>query len=105
MIRRRSGAEKYEVDLRAIQARLATPPLRVAAIVFLSRRNAGRVQALRPLARKAFVARLRREQPYASAGASWPRFERRVVAVPSYELRRAEHPDVAIRQLRELLGR
>jgi hypothetical protein len=105
IIRRRSGAEKYELDLRTVQGRLAATPLRAAAIVFLSQRKAGRVPALEPLEGRIVVSRLRREQPYASAGSNWHRFERHAVTLPSYELRRSEHPDIAVRRLRDLLGR
>ena len=73
--------------------------MRLAATVFLSRRMAGRQPALRALEREALVARLRREQPYASAMPNWRAFERRIVDVPAYELRRTEHPDDAVRQL------
>jgi hypothetical protein len=34
--------------------------------------------------------------------AGWDAFERRVAALPSYELRRTEHPDIAVQQLRGL---
>ena len=103
IIRRRSGARKHEVDLRGLHGRIARAPLRLAATVFLSRRTAGRQPALRALERGACLARLRREQPYALAQGSWREFERRVVDVPAYELRRTEHPDVAVQQLRDLL--
>jgi hypothetical protein len=105
MIRRRSGTAKHELDLRTVQGRLAAAPLRAAAIVFLSRRKAGRAPLLERLDRNTLVPRLRREQPYAAAGPEWRAFERRVVTVPSYELRRAEHPNVAIRELRDVLRR
>ncbi len=103
VIERRSGARKFEVDLRELEGRIARAPLRLAATVFLSRRMAGRQPALRALERKALVARLRREQPYASAMLNWRAFERRIVDVPAYELRRTEHPDDAVRQLATLL--
>jgi hypothetical protein len=103
MIRRRSGVRKYEVDLRQIGKRIARVPLRLVATVFLSRRAAGRQPALKPLGRKVLLARLRREQPYASGMSNWRDFERRVVGIPSYELRRTEHPDIAVRALRALL--
>jgi hypothetical protein len=104
MIRRRSGARKYELDVRTVPVRVATAPLRVAAIVFLSRRAAGRSSALESLGRKAALARLRREQPYAAGLASWREFERRIATLPAYELRRTAHPDAALQQLRALLA-
>jgi hypothetical protein len=106
VIQRRSGARKLEVDLRTLGADAARKPLRLVATVFLSRRAAGRARALRALDGDACVPRLRREQPYAvQTFSGWTAFERRVAALPSYELRRTEHPDIATRQLRELLER
>jgi hypothetical protein len=102
-IERRSGARKLEVDLRALEGKVAREPLRLAATVFLSRRIAGRQPALRPLRRKRLLERLRREQPYAATQPSWRSFERRIVDVPAYELGRTEHPDLAVRLLRSLL--
>lgn len=104
VIQRRSGVRKLEVDLRKLRARIPRKPLRLVATVFLSRRTAG-AQALEALDADVCVARLRREQRYAvHSFPGWAAFERRVAALPSYELRRTEHPDIAIRQLRELLS-
>ncbi|HEX5047977.1 MAG TPA: serine kinase [Gammaproteobacteria bacterium] len=103
-IERRSGARKLEVDLRTLGAATARTAFRLAAVVFLSRRPAGRARALAPLGREAVARQLRREQPYAlRRAAGWNDFERRVAGVPAYELRRTEHPDVAVEQLRGLL--
>lgn len=103
VILRRSGIHKLEVDLRALPGRLAPSPLELAGTVMLSPRPAGRDEALRPLDRRTFVHRLRQEQPYAAGLDDWTKFERRIVALPSFELRRTEHPDVAVDQLRALL--
>lgn len=102
-IERRSGTRKHELDVRRLTGKLARAPLKLAATVFLSRRVAGRQPALRPISRRDLTARLRREQPYASAQPGWRAFERRIAELPAYELRRLEHPDIAIRQLRSLL--
>lgn len=104
IIRRRSGVQKYEVDLREIRARATTAPLRLAATVFLSPKAAGRSPALRTLDSQKMLARLRREQPYAAGLSNWKNFERRIVGIPAYELRRTEHPDIAVRQLQTLLA-
>jgi energy-coupling factor transporter ATP-binding protein EcfA2 len=104
MIRRRSGARKYEVDLRKLRGTIAAAPLRLAATVFLSRRTAVRQNALERLGRGSLLSRLRREQPYAAGQPNWRDFERRVAALPAYELRRTEHPDDAVRQLQALLA-
>ena len=105
VIERRSGARKLEVDARKLHVKIPRKPLRLVATVFLSRRAAGRAGVLHAIDRGACIARLRREQPYAvHRHAGWAAFERRVAELPSYELRRSEHPDIAVRQLRELLS-
>jgi hypothetical protein len=102
-IERRSGARKYEVDLRELPSGIAAAPLRLAATVFVSRRTAAARGALEPLGRAEALRRLRREQPYAAGLPEWGEFERRVARLPAYELRRALHPDAAVRELRALL--
>lgn len=104
VIERRSGARKLEVDVRRLHAKIPRNPLRLVAVVFLSRRATGRAPKLHAVDRGACITRLRREQPYAvRRHAGWTRFERRVAELPSYELRRTEHPAIAVRLLRELL--
>ena len=104
VIERRSGVRKLEVDLRKLGAELPRKPLRLVATVFLSRRPAGRTPPLEALAREAFLSQLRREQPYALRRSSvWGAFERRVAALPAYQLRRTEHPGIAVQQLHALL--
>jgi len=103
VIQRRSGAQKYEVDLRELQSERVRAPLRLVATVFLSRRAASSARALEPLESAAFIRRLRREQPYARGRSNWSEFERRVGGVPSYELRRMKHPNAAVEELRRLL--
>jgi hypothetical protein len=103
IIERRSGTQKHEVDVRKLEVKIARAPLRLAATVFLSQQPSRRQPALRRLGRAAFLARVRREQPYASSQPNWRAFERRIVSVPAYELRRPEHPDIAVRLLRGLL--
>ena len=102
IIRRRSGARKYQVAVSQLVGRIARKPLRLAATVFLSPRAAGSRQTLRQLEPKKFLSRLRREQPYASRQPSWSRFEHRAIDLPAFELQRM-HPDDAARQLRTLL--
>jgi hypothetical protein len=104
MIRRRSGAQKYEVDVRKLPGTIAAAPLRLAATVFLSRRTTVRQNALERLGRRALLSRLRSEQRYAAGLPNWRDFERRIAGLPAYELRRTEHPDIAVGQLRALLA-
>ena len=104
VIVRRSGVRKLEVDVRKLHAKIPRKPLRLVATVFLSRRAASRAQALRTIDRDTCISRLRREQAYAvRTFPGWAEFERRVATLPSYELRRTEHPDIAVPLLRELL--
>ncbi len=102
-IERRSGVRKLEIDLRELAVAVAPTPLQLAATVFLSLRATGRHPGLRPLGRAALLAQLRHEQPYASMQPNWREFERRIVDVPAYELRRPDHPKVAVRLVRDLL--
>lgn len=104
VIRRRSGARKLEVDLRDAPGRLARAPLRLTATIFLSRRRAGRQPAVRPLAQESGLNRLRREQVYARGMPNWCEFERLIADLPCFELRRTEHPDLAVRELGNILS-
>ena len=65
-IRRRSGVQKLEIDVRSIGRRLARPPLRIRAVVFLSRRVARGSQLLVPLDRDTMIRRLEASQRYAA---------------------------------------
>ena len=105
IIERRSGARKYEVDVRKLPGKIATAPLRLAATVFLSRRQAAPQNALTTIGSAELLSRLRREQPYAAALPNWPTFERRIRALPAYELRRTARPDAPIALLHMLLNR
>ncbi len=102
-IRRRSGVQKYEVDLRQLPGRSTRKPLKLAATIMLTRRSAGRQSALRPLSRKNFLSALRREQPYALGMPNWNEFQRSIANLPTYELRRKEHPEDSVRALQTLL--
>ena len=105
MIRRRSGARKYEVDLRKLRrGNIPAAPLRLVATVFLSKQASRRRPALAELDGESLLSRLRREQPYAAGLPTWREFERCIVGIPAYELRRTEHPDAAIRQLQALVA-
>lgn len=103
-IRRRSGVQKYQVNLREMQGKFARAPLQLTATVMLSRRKVTVQPALKRLSRELFVSRLRREQPYAMSNSNWMEFEDSIAKLPAYELRRTVHPDIAIRELRALLS-
>jgi len=104
VIQRRSGTTKFELDLRDVRGDVARAPLKLVATVCLSRQAAACEAALEPLDRKEFVTRLRDEQPYAMGRANWRGFERRIAALPAYELKRTRHPDIAVGQLKELVA-
>ncbi|MGI9234254.1 MAG: serine kinase [Woeseiaceae bacterium] len=103
-IRRRSGVQKYQANLRELHGKIARGPLQLAAMVMLSRRSVTKQPALKPVSRKTFLVKLRREQPYATGMSNWEEFERRIADVRTYELRRTQHPDSAVRELQALLG-
>jgi len=102
-IRRRSGVEKLEIDLRRPRYRLAAAPLRIRALVFISRRSVGSRPLLVPLRAPVVLERLAAGQRYAANQPGWSAFRRRIARVPGYELRRGTHPRAAVEALRELL--
>jgi hypothetical protein len=103
IIRRRSGVEKYEVDLRRSGYRLAPAPLSIQALVFLSKRRGSDDRLLVPVAARQRAPRLAALQPYAAGQQGWRRFENSLASVRTYELRRGSHPAVAVAALRGLL--
>jgi energy-coupling factor transporter ATP-binding protein EcfA2 len=95
-IRRRSGVRKLEIDVRSIGFALARPPLRIRAVVFLSRRTARGRRLLAPLGSDTMLRRLEASQRYAAQQPGWAIFRRQIRDLPSYELRRGAHPDAGI---------
>ncbi|HZT04079.1 MAG TPA: hypothetical protein VFA39_17640 [Steroidobacteraceae bacterium] len=102
-IRRRSGVEKFEVDLRQPRFRLAPRSPRIVAVVALSAARAGSEPLLTPIARGEALARLRASQPYAASQPGWGRFATRIRALPAFELRRGRHPREAVAALEGVL--
>jgi len=103
VIRRRSGVEKYELDLRQPWARLAPAPLKLEHIVMVSSESAAGGPLLLPLGTDELLARLTRSQPYASQQPGWPQFVEQVSRLHGYRLRRGSHPREAAEALRGLL--
>ena len=103
-IRRRSGVEKFEVNLRRPRYRLAQSPLKIAAVVFLSSAPAGDGPLLRRLSRKDMLSSLNSLQAYAAGQPRWHAFARNLSRLEAFELRRGSHPREAVGALRELLG-
>jgi hypothetical protein len=103
MIRRRSGVEKFEFDLRHAPYRLAPAPLRIAAVVFVSSKSAGQRPLLRSLRKAAMSEQLAAGQPYAANQPGWRAFTQRMSGLPAFELRRGSHPLQAVEALAQLL--
>jgi hypothetical protein len=104
VIRRRSGVEKFEVDLRRTEFRLAASPLRIAGVVFISPQPARNGVLLTRLRGREAVARLQKNQPYAASQPGWPTFRKRIAVAPAFELRRGRHPAEAADALQGLLA-
>jgi hypothetical protein len=105
-IRRRSGIQKFAINLRE-QTRWS-PPLRttLTATVFLCDGLARSKPALRPLDDPGDVLmRMSEEQPYAVGLPEWSEFSRAIAAVPCFELSRTDPPSAAIAELRTILTR
>ena len=103
VIRRRSGVRKYEIDLRGGGYPLATRPLKIAAIVFLSARSAAGRPLLKRLTQKEALPMLVREQAYAAHQPPWVSFIRSVKRLPFFELRRGQLPSESVAALRGLM--
>ena len=103
VIRRRSGVEKFEVDLRQLPYRLAPAPVRLAGLIFVSARHGAAGSLLTPLTTRRLVASLRSSQAYAVNQSGWKAFERHATGLPAYELRRGRHPLEAVEALRALI--
>ncbi len=103
-IRRRSGVEKLEIDVRRPEFHLAPRALEIAAVVFVSARHASGSRLLQRIGRTELVARLRASQPYAAHQPGWKRFAQQIRPVPAFELHRGRHPDQGIETLERLLA-
>jgi hypothetical protein len=103
VIRRRSGVKKFELDLRTGKYRLASSPLKISCVVFLSAQSAPGKRLMRPLSRAELLARLAESQAYALNQPEWPAFAGRVAGLKGYELRRGRHPGESVDALRTVL--
>ncbi len=102
LIRRRSGVEKYELDLRTCGLKLAKAPLEIAGVVFVttSRR---RGSLLAPLRSAQAIRQMAAGQAYATAQPDWKLFARRIRRLRAYELGRGRHPLEAVSTLVDAL--
>lgn len=103
VIRRRSGVEKHELDLRGGWAPLAAEPLKLAHLVFASPETGADNALLRPLAADELIKRLHISQPYAAGQSGWAAFVRGCEQLHGWELRRGSHPRTGALALKKLL--
>jgi hypothetical protein len=106
VIRRRSGGEKFEADLRRVPAPacLAPRPLQLAGIVVLSRERADGPRSLVPLRGEALAACLPVDQAYAMGQPGWDRFVGWAMQAPAHRLLRGAHPGDSVDAIERLLG-
>ncbi len=104
VIRRRSGVEKFEVDLRRRRFSLAKSPLKIVAVVFLSAQTIVAQPLLRRLSESEVRANLAREQAYGAGQPQWRLFSRNISCIAAFEMRRGRHPLEAVEALRSLLA-
>jgi hypothetical protein len=105
VIQRRSGAKKFELDLRSGGFRLAKSPLEIVAVVFLSPQRAGSRPLLRALPKSELIANLTTMQAYAAGQPQWRAFTARLSGLGAFELRRGRHPLDAVEAFRSLLAK
>ena len=105
LIRRRSGVQKLEIDLRQRHFNLAPAPLPIAAVIMVSARSAGGRSLLSPLRGSVLLEQLAACQRYAANQPGWAAFTRKVARLPSFELRRGSEPLESVNALQELLGK
>lgn len=103
IIRRRSGVEKFEVDLRRGKFHLAKHPLKIVGVAFLSSRSAGKGPLLRPLSKADTLARLTQEQAYGASLPQWDSFSRNLLRLGGVEILRGSSPATSVELLRSLL--
>ena len=105
VIRRRSGVEKFEADLRDGHHRLAAEPLALVGAVCVSRELADDPDALLSAVPADQAAKwLSDDQPYAAGQPHWPEFQARLLQRGVHQLRRGRHPRASVDALRQLLA-
>ncbi len=104
LIRRRSGVQKFEPDLRRGFGSLAASPLMLGSVVFVVDEPADDPdELLMAVPKEGLATRLRADQAYAAGQPLWALFEKRVMQLDVYELRRGAHPRASVNALRRLL--
>ena len=105
VIRRRSGVEKFEADLRRAPGpvRLAQAPLQLVATVLLSPQPGDGARAtLAPATRGDVAASIATDQAYAMTQPGWERFEHWALRAPAYRLQRGPDPASSVDALQRL---
>ncbi len=106
LIRRSSGVQKHEADVRKGIGRIASRPPRVAAIVFLMPEPAARgSDLLRAIDNPRAMARIAAEQPYTARQAGWQAFLDTGSGIPAFELHRGAHAADALACVDAMLDR
>lgn len=103
VIRRRSGVEKLEIDLRRARFRLAPRPVQLVGVVELSPQEAAAGASPTVLPSRELLGRLQASQPYAAGLQGWRVFSRAIRRLPAFELRRGRHPAQTAAALGQLL--
>lgn len=103
VIRRRSGIEKLELDLRSVRNLISPSPLRLASIVFVSEEPASGSEPPIPIDKRELRRRLTTTQSYAAAQPNWMEFWRQAREVPAFVIRRSRDPIVAARHIEAML--
>lgn len=103
VIRRRSGVEKHELDLRGGWAPLAAGPLLLKHLVFASPEPASDDALLMPLGSAELCERLHISQPYAAGQPGWADWVAGCERLHGWELRRGSHPRAGALALKRLL--
>jgi hypothetical protein len=104
VIRRRSGVEKFEADLRLGHGQLAPAPLKLVGAVFVSNQSAEDPDVLlSPIPTEEIADRLLADQPYAASQPGWDHFKQQLIQAGVHELRRGRHPRASVKALHALL--
>jgi hypothetical protein len=103
VIRRRTGVNKFEVDLRRAAYRIAPAPLKIVAVVFLSPQGSGDRPSVKSLSKTQLRAKLTSAQAYAASQPGWTTFSDGVLGLEAFELFRGRHPIETVEILSELL--
>ncbi|HTV86722.1 MAG TPA: serine kinase [Dyella sp.] len=105
VIRRRSGVEKFEVDLRLGHGHLTGAPPEIVAAVFVGNQPTGDASALlQRMPEHDVAARLAHDQPYGAMQPGWAQLEAALRRVGVYQLCRGTHPRASVQALQQLLG-